>query len=348
MKEMQHMDTAATTVTDSSAAAAAAAAVCRTPTEAAAADAAAAGCNSSSSNIFSPTSPLFEKHNTEETPAQNGTTARGRKVDREKLASAAMSRLQSLGPSNAAAAAAAAAPAAPAAAAAGAAAAAAGSSIGPPHLHQWLSVVCKLKTVVAVGEGDDDPLLLQFLRYLQNGGIQYTEAVVLAGGVDSLIPRYSLLMTDSDILLPGPTEIIAPNTKLMKDIPAKDFALFTSDCRVAFGNPHALKHFNIQVFDTTGEVFSPGVAASFLVLCGFGVVQAMAHVKRKADYCKERPRLDSTVVTELYRLAGGLRPPTDSGPLIAEPSGQILVSTPENPVDEIPNTEALVCLGFRV
>ncbi|CDI83710.1 hypothetical protein EAH_00042330 [Eimeria acervulina] len=45
----------------------------------------------------------------------------------------------------------------------------------------------------------------------------------------------------------GPTEIIAPNTKLMKDVPAKDFALFISDCRVAFGNPQALKHFNIQL-----------------------------------------------------------------------------------------------------
>lgn len=42
----------------------------------------------------------------------------------------------------------------------------------------------------------------------------------------------------------------------------------------------------MQVYDACGDVYAPGVAASFLVLNGFGVIQAISHVKRKADYAK--------------------------------------------------------------
>ncbi|KAL8438565.1 hypothetical protein ACSSS7_000099 [Eimeria intestinalis] len=102
------------------------------------------------------------------------------------------------------------------------------------------------RAVVAIGDGDDDPLLLQFLRYLQTSETQYTETVVLAGGIRSLIPRYSLLFTDSDILLPGPTEIIAPDTRLMDDDTKNNFALFVSDARVVYTNQASIKHFGIQ------------------------------------------------------------------------------------------------------
>ncbi|KAL8425654.1 hypothetical protein Efla_003974 [Eimeria flavescens] len=172
-------------------------------------------------------------------------------------------------------------------------------------------------TVVAIGDGDDDPLLLQFLRYLQQSNTQYTEAVVLAGGMKSLIPRYSLLFTDSDILLPGPTEIIAPNTRLVvvsllpacepprakrlqpETLRASGFTLievpFAAE-RKHFPYAEAASHLveahkqnlPVLVFDASGEVFAPGVAASFLVMSGFGVIKTLSHIKRKADFAKVR------------------------------------------------------------
>ncbi|CDJ44398.1 hypothetical protein, conserved, partial [Eimeria tenella] len=153
----QHMDTATTTMAG-------------TPTEAAAAAAALL----KALPVLRPLPPRQKPCSATPHTAAKGLECAGFAVDRERVASAALSRLQSCGPPKAAAAAAAAAPAA------AAAATSAESSAGPPHLQQWLRVVCKLKTVVAVGEADDDPLLLQFLRYLQNGEVQYTEAVVLA------------------------------------------------------------------------------------------------------------------------------------------------------------------------
>ncbi|CDJ44476.1 hypothetical protein, conserved, partial [Eimeria tenella] len=99
----------------------------------------------------------------------------------------------------------------------------------------------------------------------------------------------------------------------------------------------------ILVFDSCGEIFAPGVAASFLVARGFGVIQAISHVRRKADYSK----LDNTVVTELYRLAGGLRQPLDKGPIIGDEQGPLLISYPENPVDEPPNTEVLAAEALK-
>ncbi|KAL8438564.1 hypothetical protein ACSSS7_000098 [Eimeria intestinalis] len=93
----------------------------------------------------------------------------------------------------------------------------------------------------------------------------------------------------------------------------------------------------VLVFDTCGEVFAPGVAASFLVLSGFGVIKALSHIKRKADYAK----LDSTVVTELYRLAGGLRRQPEKAISFGDEGSPILLSPsalchPDNA--ELPST----------
>ncbi|XP_026193361.1 maternal protein pumilio-like, partial [Cyclospora cayetanensis] len=264
-------------------------------------------------------------------------------VDRERLASAALHRICSQGShttaatptaANAAADPAASAAGNPPAAAAGATAAAAAATAaaaeeggGPPYLQQWLRQVCKLKTVVAVGESDQDPLLLQFLRYLQDSNTQCTEAVM------------------------------GNDTK-------QHFALFVADARIVYTNQQALRHFGIQegftvlevpfnieqrhfpyaeaaaciqkahddnmpvlVFDACGDVLSPGAAASFLVMCGFGVIKAISHVKRKADYA----RLDSSVVTELYRLTGGMRQPTERGLSLIDDAGPLLVSSPVRP-----------------
>ncbi|KAL8453821.1 hypothetical protein Emag_001629 [Eimeria magna] len=104
----------------------------------------------------------------------------------------------------------------------------------------------------------------------------------------------------------------------------------------------------VLVFDTCGEIFAPGVAASFLVLSGIGVIKALSHIKRKADYAK----LDSTVVTELYRLAGGLRPSLEKAislgeegsPLLLTPSALCHPDNAELPstLPEIPSAEEAV------
>ncbi|KAL8271681.1 hypothetical protein Esti_004394 [Eimeria stiedai] len=221
--------------------------------------------------------------------------------------------------------------AAAAAASDSAAAVAASNSSHTPHSHPASELLdeghAKSVMVIAIGDGDDDPLLLQFLRYLQNSETQYTETVVLAGGIKSLIPRYSLLFLDSDILLPGPTEIIAPDTQLglgfctccwlqvvvslmgsqqhpqglrgfkpqaLQDLGCKTISVPFSPERKHYPYAEAAHHvleahkqnIPVLVFDTCGEIFAPGVAASFLVLSGFGVIKALSHIKRKADYAK--------------------------------------------------------------
>ncbi|KEP66883.1 UNVERIFIED_CONTAM: PUB domain-containing protein [Hammondia hammondi] len=77
-------------------------------------------------------------------------------------------------------------------------------------LKTWLRTVCKFRTVIMYGEGDDDPLLLMFLNCLLDSGARFKAAIVLAGGISSLGWRYSPLSITSDLLLPGPVELIPP------------------------------------------------------------------------------------------------------------------------------------------
>ncbi|KYK71157.1 PUB domain-containing protein, partial [Toxoplasma gondii TgCatPRC2] len=77
-------------------------------------------------------------------------------------------------------------------------------------LKAWLRTVCKFRTVIMYGEGDDDPLLLMFLNCLLDSGARFKAAIVLAGGISSLGCRYSPLSITSDLLLPGPVELIPP------------------------------------------------------------------------------------------------------------------------------------------
>ncbi|PFH37299.1 PUB domain-containing protein [Besnoitia besnoiti] len=77
-------------------------------------------------------------------------------------------------------------------------------------LKTWLRTVCKFRTVIVYGEGSEDPLLLVFLNALLDSGARFRDVVVLAGGIGSLGDRYSPLLVTSDLLLPGPLELIPP------------------------------------------------------------------------------------------------------------------------------------------
>ncbi|PHJ19316.1 pub domain-containing protein, partial [Cystoisospora suis] len=78
-------------------------------------------------------------------------------------------------------------------------------------LKAWLRTVCKFRTVVIYGNGDEaDPLLLTFLNLLLESQARFKDAIVLSGGMESLRCRYTPLLISSDLLLPGPTEIIPP------------------------------------------------------------------------------------------------------------------------------------------
>nr|CEL67762.1 TPA: PUB domain-containing protein [Neospora caninum Liverpool] len=103
-------------------------------------------------------------------------------------------------------------------------------------LKAWLRTVCKFRTVIMYGEGDDDALLLMFLNSLLDSGARFKAAIVLAGGISSLGSRYSPLLITSDLLLPGPVELIPPFQSVPSPSPLSQHAGAASACRRTASN----------------------------------------------------------------------------------------------------------------